>query len=46
MPMTHDNLVRFIRHGQHLKPGNKMPPFAIFSDAQLADLAAYLAALR
>ncbi len=46
LPMTQDNLIRFIVHGQHLKPGNKMPPFAIFSEAQLADLAAYLAALR
>jgi cytochrome c oxidase subunit 2 len=46
MPMTHDNLIRFIRHGPHLKPGIKMPPFAIFSDTQLAGLAAYLAALR
>jgi cytochrome c oxidase subunit II len=46
MPMTQNNLIGFIRHGQHLKPGNKMPPFAVFSETQLTDLAAYLAALR
>lgn len=46
MQMTPENLVRFIVHGQHLKPGNKMPPFAIFDVTQLSELAAYLAALR
>ncbi len=31
---------------QHLKPGNKMPPFSIFSDSELRALTAYLAALK
>lgn len=33
---------RWIRDNQHLKPGNLMPPFRIFSDTELGQLAAYL----
>ena len=46
LPMSHDNLASFVAHAQWLKPGNKMPPFSIFSETQLTDLAAYLAALK
>jgi cytochrome c oxidase subunit II len=46
MPMTEANIQRFIRDGQHIKPGNLMPPFRIFAKADLEALAAYLAGLR
>ena len=44
--MTEDNVARFIRDGQHVKPGNLMPPFRIFAPADLAAVAAYLTGLR
>jgi cytochrome c oxidase subunit 2 len=44
--MTQDNIARFIRDGQHIKPGNLMPPFRIFTPADLDAVAAYLAGLR
>lgn len=40
------SLARWIRDSQHIKPGNLMPPYRIFTDEELAALAAYLAALR
>jgi cytochrome c oxidase subunit II len=46
LPMTQANLVRFVVDGQHVKPGNNMPPFRIFSAAELDALAAYLLGLR
>ena len=46
LPMSRENLARFITDGQHLKPGNRMPPFRIFSNAELETLTAYLASLR
>ncbi len=38
--------VRWIRDGQHVKPENLMPPFEIFTDDELRQLAAYLDQLR
>ncbi len=46
LPMSADNLARFVANGQRFKPANRMPPFAIFSAPELADLAAYLLALK
>jgi cytochrome c oxidase subunit II len=46
LPLTVDNLVRFIRDGQHIKPGNRMPEFRIFSPAEQSALASYLMSLR
>jgi cytochrome c oxidase subunit II len=46
MPMTPANLSRFIVDGQHLKPGNKMPPFRIFTQDELGALSHYLGGLR
>jgi cytochrome c oxidase subunit 2 len=46
LPLSRDNLIRFIAHGQGVKPGNKMPEFRIFTDAQREALAAYLMSLR
>lgn len=46
LPATKENIARFIVDGQHLKPGNGMPPFRIFAPAELDALAAYVASLR
>jgi len=46
LAMTPANIARFIRDGQHVKPGNLMPPFRIFSGTDLDALAEYLAGLR
>jgi cytochrome c oxidase subunit II len=46
LPMTPANLARFVLDGQHVKPGNNMPPFRIFSAVELDALAAYLSGLR
>jgi cytochrome c oxidase subunit 2 len=46
LPMTQANLARFVVDGQHVKPGNNMPPFRIFSKVELDELAAYLLSLR
>jgi cytochrome c oxidase subunit II len=45
VPITQANIVRFIRDGQHVKPGNRMPPFRIFAPDELDALATYLAGL-
>jgi cytochrome c oxidase subunit 2 len=37
---------RWIRETQHVKPENLMPPFAIFSAAELASLSAYMNSLE
>jgi cytochrome c oxidase subunit II len=44
--MTQASIARFIRDGQHIKPGNLMPPFRIFTPADLDAVAGYLAGLR
>ena len=44
--MTQANIARFIHDGQHIKPGNLMPPFRIFTPADLDAVAGYLAGLR
>ena len=44
--LTQANIARFIRDGQHIKPGNLMPPFRIFTPADLDAVASYLAGLR
>jgi cytochrome c oxidase subunit II len=36
----------WIRNNQHIKPENRMPPYEILSEAELASLAAYLEHLR
>jgi cytochrome c oxidase subunit 2 len=46
LPMTAANIARFIRDGQHIKPGNRMPPFRIFAPGDLDAIAAYLADLK
>ena len=46
LPLTAANLARFITDGQHIKPGNLMPPFRIFTADELSAIAAYLADLR
>jgi cytochrome c oxidase subunit II len=46
LPTTREAIARFIRDGQHVKPGNLMPPFAIFTAEDLDAVAAYLMSLR
>lgn len=46
LTLTKANVSRFIAEGQHIKPGNPMPPFRIFSDEDRDALAAYLVSLR
>jgi cytochrome c oxidase subunit 2 len=46
LPLTGANIARFIRDGQHIKPGNRMPPFRIFAPDDLDAVAAYLADLK
>jgi len=46
LPLNRENLIRFVAEGQTVKPGNKMPEFRIFNDAQRDALAAYLLSLR
>ncbi len=46
LPVTQANLARFIVDGQHVKPGNRMPPFRIFGDEELNALTTFLVGLR
>jgi cytochrome c oxidase subunit 2 len=46
LPLTAEHVTRFIHDGQHIKPGNRMPEFRIFSSDEHAALAAYLLSLR
>jgi cytochrome c oxidase subunit 2 len=46
LPLTPENIRAFVVNGQHIKPGNRMPPFRIFSETELAQLSAYLAGLK
>ncbi len=46
LPMSEHNIARFITHGPEIKPGNKMPPFRMFTPAELSALSAYLMAQR
>jgi cytochrome c oxidase subunit 2 len=43
---THENFMRFIADPHGVKPGITMPPFRIFSEAELDAVAAYLVSLR
>ncbi len=42
LPNDAEAFARWIRDNQHVKPENLMPPFRIFDDTELAQLAAYL----
>lgn len=46
LPNDEASFARWIRDGQHIKPGNLMPPYGIFSDSELAALSNYLASLH
>jgi len=46
LPITAENVAGFIRDGQHIKPGNRMPEFRIFSPAEQTALVSYLMSLR
>jgi cytochrome c oxidase subunit 2 len=44
--LSEARVARFISEGQHIKPGNRMPPFRIFAPDDLDALAAYLVGSR
>lgn len=46
LPTSRETLARVIVDGQHIKPGNGMPPFRIFSPGELDALSGYLAGLK
>jgi cytochrome c oxidase subunit II len=46
LPLDRISLSRFIAEGQKIKPGNKMPEFRIFSEAQQDVLISYLLGLK
>lgn len=46
LPNDEAAFARWIRDNQHIKPGNLMPPYRIFSEVELAALSSYLASLR
>ncbi len=46
LAMSEKNLAQFIVDSQKFKPGNKMPPFKVFSRDDLAAVAAYLMSLK
>jgi cytochrome c oxidase subunit 2 len=46
LPLTRENLMRFITDGQHVKPGNLMPEFRVLQPQQLEALASYLLNLK
>lgn len=46
LPLTRENLMRFIVDGQHVKPGNLMPEFCVLQPQQLEALASYLLSLK
>jgi cytochrome c oxidase subunit II len=46
LPNDSRAFARWIRDNQHIKPENLMPPFEIFTEAELAQLAAYLESLE
>jgi cytochrome c oxidase subunit 2 len=45
-PLTPAAIATFVRDGQHIKPGNLMPPFRIFTPDELTALSSYLAGLK
>lgn len=46
LPLTRENLVRFITDGQHVKPGNLMPEFRVLQPPELDAIATYLLGLK
>lgn len=46
LPNTEDAFSHWIRHNQRVKPNNRMPPFGILSNGDLAALSAFLESLK
>lgn len=46
LPLTRENLMRFITDGQHVKPGNLMPEFRVLEPPQIDAIASYLLSLK
>jgi cytochrome c oxidase subunit 2 len=45
-PISQENIARFIASNQQIKPGNRMPPYGIFSPTEMEAITAYLQSLR
>lgn len=46
LPNTPASLIRFIENSQHVKPGNRMPPFAFLKPDEIESISHYLAGLK
>jgi cytochrome c oxidase subunit 2 len=46
LPNDAEAFARWISEGEHVKPQNLMPPYNIFTENELAQLAAYLENLQ
>jgi cytochrome c oxidase subunit 2 len=46
LPNNESAFARWIVDNQHIKPENRMPPFRLFTEAELTSLSAYLASLQ
>lgn len=46
LPNDAEAFARWISNHQHIKPGNRMPPYNIFTQSELGDLALYLESLK
>lgn len=46
LPSTAPAFAHWIANNQHIKPQNRMPPYNIFTQSQLEDLALYLESLK
>ena len=46
LPNDAGSFARWIRDNQHIKPENRMPPYGIFNEQELAAISAYLANLK
>lgn len=46
LPNDETAIARWIVDNQHIKPTNRMPPFGIFSQSELASLSRYLSGLK
>jgi cytochrome c oxidase subunit 2 len=46
LPNDQASIARWITENQHIKPENRMPPFAIFNNKELSSLSLYLSGLK
>jgi cytochrome c oxidase subunit 2 len=46
LPNDEDSIARWIVDNQHIKPKNRMPPFGVFNEGELALISQYLGSLK